>query len=202
MQVNPQMLIKENFFSRLPVAMFEKGGRVIKRTGVLAILMALVTGLSGYLLPFELLAGESASHTLAQTVSTANFLTSRLAVAQRQGRCRALNQHLGLLAKASNTEEAAAALKSLSLLTGEMMNAYPIQGEDNPDSRALPSIYSAEGRRAFHEARESLRYTLREVRGMAAGQAATRVSDQCIACHAGFMREGGAGVTLSVQGIP
>ncbi len=182
--------------SRMPVF------QGLSYSGMSAMLVALAMCLGGYLLPFEALADESVSHTPTQALPAGNSLASRLAVSLRQGRCRALNLHLGLLAKASDSNEAESALKSLSLLTGEMMNTYSVQGGDDPDSSALPEIYTAEGRRELQKARESLRYTLHEVRGMEGRQAAVQVSAQCQACHALFMRDGGAGVTLSFQGNP
>jgi hypothetical protein len=160
-----------------------------------ALLMALAAGLSGYLPHAELWGSESAP--LATDTNTAQWV-----LAQRQGRCRALNHHLGRLAQAQDRDEAEVALKSLSLLIGEMMNAYPMPAAYVQDTQALPEIDTPEGRQALLEARESLRHTLREVRPLEAAEAAAQVADQCQACHARFMREGGAGITLPGQRSP
>jgi hypothetical protein len=196
-----QMQMIKHYFPRLPIAIFVGRGGIFKRSGVPAML-ALATGLCGYLLPFELSADEPSSFPPAQSLSISEPYISRLALAQRKGRCRALNYQLSLLQDAGDEKETELALKHLSMLTGEMMNAYPMQGADDPDSRALPEIYTAEGRRDLLQAREALRDTLRAVRGSDARQAAAQVSEQCRGCHARFMRDGGADVTLSFQGLP
>jgi hypothetical protein len=117
------------------------------------------------------------------------------AIAQRQGRCRALNQQLGLLAKAPDPAAAQAALKAMGLLSGEMMNGY-LDAQPDPRSRASAALFSPGGPTALRESRRALLNTLHSVRGMAGHQAASRVSASCAACHKRFVRDGGHDVLL------
>lgn len=120
-----------------------------------------------------------------------------LPVAMRQGRCRALAHHLTGMAGAVDESEVEAKRKMMGLLAGEMMNGYSGGGEPHPTSNAIAAVATAEGRRGLNEAREAFRDTLRSVKGMAGRQAAAKISDSCMGCHARFVRDGGKGISLT-----
>lgn len=112
-----------------------------------------------------------------------------LAVAERRGRCRSLDYHLARLAQATDAKQAENELKAMALLTGEMMNGYPIETTDKASSRALPAIYTPEGRLDLQQTRNKLLDTLRAMRGQSPKEAASQVTEACMACHSHFMRE-------------
>ncbi len=119
-----------------------------------------------------------------------------LALAQRRGRCRALEYHLKGMAQAKNESDVAAKIKILGVLAGEMMNGYPMEALNDPTSRALPVVNTPEGQRGLNEARDAFRATLRSVRGMDGKEAAAKLSESCMVCHTNFMREGGENLSL------
>ena len=168
--------------------------------GVLALLMAL-----GALVLWQLASAPApvvlpvpkptAPAFTAPAFSLASAPGVNPAIAQRQSRCRALNQQLGLLAKAPDPAAAQAALKAMGLLAGEMMNGY-LDAQPDPRSRASAALFSPGGPTALRESRRALLSTLHSVRGMAGQQAASRVSASCTACHSRFVRDGGHDLVL------
>lgn len=118
------------------------------------------------------------------------------AVAQRQGRCRALAYHLRAMAEAADETTVEAKRRAMGMLAGEMMNSYSVQIAFDPASNALPTVTTSDGRRGLAQARDTFRETLREVEGMNGSAAAAKVSQSCAACHARFVRDGGMGTPL------
>ncbi len=144
---------------------------------------AILSSLCGAVL-FLVGAAQGALGMTAAAADTDNEagVAAQMAVAKRQGLCRAMDGHLHHLRDDPPAAERNEALRALSLLASDLLNHYSREYRTE-DSRAAPTIWGSTGMSTFREHRDALREEVTAARHDWDPAVPERLAQACLECH-------------------